>query len=84
MFKSSSNSLAKVNIATDWAHDDRLSDPFLASLLSGVVVGGFGRSTFADPRTGVTLRILAKFHRNMTRGYERVKLFYYFNSDVKF
>ena len=43
MFKSSRINLAKANIATDCAHDDRLPDPFFTSLLPGVtVVGGFG------------------------------------------
>ena len=52
VFESSSNSLANVSSATDWAHDDRLTEPsFFASLSGVVVVGGFGRSTFAEPRT---------------------------------
>ena len=57
MFKSSWINLAKANIATNCAHDERLSDPFFASLLSGVIivggsgvvfVGRFGRYTFVD------------------------------------
>ena len=52
MFKSSRINLAKANIATDCAQDDRLPELFFALLLSGVVVvGGFGRSTFVDSRT---------------------------------
>ena len=54
MFIRSRINLAKANIAniaTDCAHEDGLPDPFFPSLLSGVVVGGFGRSTFVDSRT---------------------------------
>ena len=54
MFIRSRINLAKANIAniaTDCAHDDGLPDPFFPSLLSGVVVGGFGRTTFVDSRT---------------------------------
>ena len=53
MFKSSRKILARASMATDWAHEDRLSDPFFAPSLSVllVVVEGFGLSTFAEPRT---------------------------------